>query len=125
MATVEITDKLVGMWFLALTGESDWLCGLTEIVPEREYQISYRFRYYKDDKVHDSDDRKSAYSANVHSSRAYALAALRMVADGLKQAGAIGEIDEVMMHDKDVKRFIRELQDKPWAFLRVEGRPKP
>jgi hypothetical protein len=121
MPTVNVTKQLVGIWFLALTEKSDWLCSLTEVELEKVYEISYRFRYYEDDEVFESKDRKSSYRAEVHSTRSYAIACIRSIADGMKKAGASGEVDELLMHKGDIDRFMKELSDKPWAFMRIES----
>ena len=55
--SIELTEKIVGIWFVDLDNESDWL-GAMERTDEG-YQVTYRFRYYVDDKAHDSDDKKS------------------------------------------------------------------
>ena len=121
---IEVTDKLVGIWFLGLTEHSDWLCGLSELQLDVEYQISYRFRYHKDGKIFDSKDERSVYRATIKSTRAYAVAGVRLMADRLTQAGATRAVEEILVHDGDLDRFIRELQDKPWAFCRMESAEK-
>lgn len=124
-ALFEVTPKLVGLWFLGVTETSDWLCGVTEVVPEEKYTVAYRFRYHKDDKVFDSKDRRSTYRVEATGSRAYVLGVIRLMASDMEKAGAEGKVEEILMHDGDTDRFVRELQEKPWAFMRVEGRIKP
>lgn len=125
MATVEVTDKLVGIWFLRLTDDSNWLCSLTEIEPDQRYRINYRFRYQKDDKVFDSADEKRAYKVEVTGTRTYVLATVRFIASEMKKAGAEDEIDELLMENRDVDGFLKALMEKPWAFVRVEGKIDP
>lgn len=60
-----ITDKTVGLWYLQTTPKQDWVGTLTEVEPDKEYELIYRFRYYKDDKAWDSADEKSWYKATI------------------------------------------------------------
>jgi hypothetical protein len=120
-ATVEITDHLVGMWYLPLTDDSDWLCGLTELESEKRYQMKFRFRYYKDDKAFDSKDERSSYVTTADCTKAYALATVRHLGNEMLAHGARGPLDELLMVNGDTRRFARELQDKPWAFMRMES----
>jgi hypothetical protein len=125
MALLNIDEKTVGIWFLALTDDCDWMCGVSETEPEKKYQINYRFRYHKDDKVFDSADEKSSYGVKASCTRSFAIATVRHIASEMKAKGAIGEIDELLMQDGDVDRFLKEFRDKPYVYIRVEGRIKP
>lgn len=119
---IEITEKTVGIWFLTIADDQDWLCGVTEVEPEKEYKLAYRFRYHKDGKVFDSADEKSGATVTAKCSRAYVLAAVKRLANDMKTLGAIGELDELMMKSGDVDKFVNALMEKPWAFVRIEGK---
>jgi hypothetical protein len=73
---IVIDEKLVGMWQVGLP-KSDWLAGVREIVPEEKYELVYRFRYYKDEKVFESQDTKNWYKAEVTGSRHYVISSIR------------------------------------------------
>lgn len=120
-ALIVISDKLVGVWWLVLADKLDWLCGITEIEPDQTYEIAYRFRYHKDDKIFDSKDRRSTTRLTVSGTRAFCIASLRQMTKDMKAHGAIGEVDEILVHDGDVHRFLREFEKKPWCFMRRES----
>lgn len=61
--SIILDEGTIGIWFVQLTDESDWLLHLGE--KEDVFEITYRFRYYVDDKIHDSNDKKNWYRAEV------------------------------------------------------------
>ena len=83
-------EKIVGLWFLAtIPGHQDWLCGLSEVVPDEKYRLTFRFRYYtgdQDKNPFDDGDRKSWSDGTVTGTRAYCLAAVRLTAKTLYDA---------------------------------------
>lgn len=52
-------DYILGVWFIS-SEDKDWLC--TVVKRDGKWVGEYRFRYYADDKVFDSDDKKSFYT---------------------------------------------------------------
>jgi hypothetical protein len=55
-------DSLEAIWFVSLEN-SDWLAGVRR--NSDGLQLRYRWRYYRDEKAHDSIDKKNEYRANI------------------------------------------------------------
>lgn len=74
-------------------------------------EIEYRFRYFEDDKVFDSKDRKSYWSGTVTADKQNAVLYMREM---IKQL-APGPWDEILMGPGGQEAFIKELMSKEWA----------
>lgn len=119
---IEMDDKIVAIWFLSTTPEQDWMAAVRVIEEDRKYELVYRFRYYKDDKVFDSDDKKNWYKGEITATRSYVIAALRLV--GQTMASAHGnQLYELLNEDGDIGKFMREFEKMPFAFVRMEPKP--
>lgn len=114
-----ITDKTVALWFATLTPTSDWLAVLSEA--DDGFLFEYRFRYYADNSDPWSDkDRKSWYAGTIKGlNRDDVLSKVRHVAALLTQVAA-GELEEIVMHNRDVNAFVKQLSTKPWAHMKSE-----
>jgi hypothetical protein len=114
-------EKIVGVWYLnTIQNHQDWMAAVREIEPDEKYELTYRFRYYKDDKAFDSEDKKNWYSATCTGTKSYVIASIRFVAKQLEQK-ADGQPLYELINDHGYDRFIREFQDMPFVYMRVEG----
>jgi hypothetical protein len=110
-------EKIVGIWFLStIPNKQDWLAAVREIEPDAKYELTYRFRYYKDDKPFDSEDKKNWYQGQLTGTRLYVIAAMRSV--GNKLAGVAHQPLYEVMNDRGVNQFMRDFEKQPWAFAR-------
>jgi hypothetical protein len=117
---IRFDKKIVGFWYLeTIPGYQDWMASVREIEPERKYEVMYRFRYYKDDKVFDSKDRKNWYRAEPSQTRAYVVAGIRAAARKLEEVSRGGKLYE-LMNDGDFEKFKREFENLPFVFMRME-----
>jgi hypothetical protein len=57
--SIEISEGTVGVWYVALS-HCDWLAHVGRNA-EGLYELRYRFRWFRDDKIWDSKDRKNWY----------------------------------------------------------------
>lgn len=64
MIDVDEDSYYLGAWFLS-GKERDWLCVIYRVAGAAEFTIQHRFRYYVDDKAHDSDDIKNWYDGSL------------------------------------------------------------
>lgn len=69
--SITINENLMSIWFFSFAG-GDWMAGVSK-TPDGQGKVDYRFRYYKDDKVWDSQDSKHWYEAKGPLSRIEAL----------------------------------------------------
>lgn len=119
----EITENTVGLWYMSLTDTSDWLCCVNKM-SDKEYSIRYRFRYYKDDNAHNSEDVKNWYSVIVkEDSFEKMIEQMRKVATLLGET-ADTEYDEILMQNGDVDQFMLDLMSKEWAHVRIKDNKK-
>lgn len=119
---ITLDAQVVGIWFLTISPTSDWMLCLRELEADVRYEIIYRFRYYKDDKVFETEDKKSWYRATGEGTRAFSIAAMRMMAAEMARV-ASGPSYEIM-NDKGIEDFMRRFMDMPFAYFRMESKPK-
>lgn len=119
-AMIKLDEHVVGVWFSKISSTSDWMLCLRELEPDVRYEIVYRFRYYKSDKVFDSDDEKSWFRATCAGTRAYSIASIRAMSAALTVI-ADGPLYEVL-NDKGIEDFMRRFQDMPFVYVRQESK---
>lgn len=117
--TIEITEHTIGMWFLPLSDDSDYLAAL-ELTPQG-VKLTYRFRYHGEVTnpwAPNSNDRKSWYSGVSRTTPEEAIATVRALIAVLESSSG-RQSYELLMHDGDVDRFTAELYAQPWANARI------
>ncbi|HEV8189491.1 MAG TPA: hypothetical protein VGP83_17180 [Pyrinomonadaceae bacterium] len=118
-------EKIVGAWFVVLAEDVDWLAGLREITPDSDYEMTYRFRYYKDEKPFDSTDEKSWYELKAKGTRAYMIASVRLIVQELIARSKLPKpYSFELLNDGDLHAFMRKWQDAPFVFARMEGKAR-
>lgn len=116
---IEFDENIVAIWYLVtIQNHQDWMAAISEVEPDNKYMLRYRFRYYKDDKVFDSDDKRNWYEGTCTGTRNYVIATIRFIAQQLEQK-ADGELYEVI-NDHGYDQFMREFQQQPFVFMRME-----
>jgi hypothetical protein len=118
-SALALDDKIVGVWFLATGPGVDWMASVREIQPDERYQLSYRFRYHKDDKPFDSDDEKHWYKAEIRATRQYVILGIRSTGKQLEAMGAESPLYEYL-NDKGFDEFWERFQNAPFVFVRQE-----
>lgn len=113
-----LDEKIVGVWFLATMETQDWMASVREIEPDTKYELVWRFRYYNDDKVFDSEDRKSWYQGTVSGTRSYVIAAIRKTAEMIATISPYPLYE--VLNDKGIDDFMRRFQDMPFVTVRIE-----
>ena len=64
LLVITMDESVYGVWFIAIPEhEQDWLCHIARN-DDDTYTMTYRHRYYKDDKSFDSTDEKSWHVAS-------------------------------------------------------------
>lgn len=111
-----LDEKVVGLWYVEIAPKVNWMAVIRELEPDQEYELVYRFRYYKDDKAFDSEDLRSWYRGVLTGTRHYVVESFRSAAR-LIESNAIGKLFEVM-NEGDYKDFMRRFQNQPFAWVR-------
>jgi hypothetical protein len=95
--------------------------GLLFRAADGSWVLDYRFRYYADDKVHDSEDRKSRYKATFDKSRseAYARQGVKTLLAGLEAMGYV-ECDYTEIGSDRVAYVTHVFGQKPYLHTRFE-----
>jgi hypothetical protein len=115
-------EKIVGVWFLSVAPGVDWLAAVREVEPELKYELTYRFRYHKDDKSFDSKDEKHWYEGTVSGTRNYVTMTIRSLAKEMRdRSGHYDRYSYELLNDGDLDAFMRKWQDAPFVFGRMES----
>ncbi len=108
---------------------ADWLATLYRDEGERDFHCHYRFRYYVDDRAHDSDDKKSAYGVKfTGKTEAEAMAIMGLLAENIAagpgRRGPRAEIHKLLIGSSDMKLIIERLQTEEFFHMKVLRREK-
>lgn len=111
--SIEIGDNTIAMWCIELGNAGNWLAHLARGGPNGKYLLDYRFRYYVDDLVQNSRDRRNWYRGELSGrSDDEMLRKLRRVFDEMR--GAMGGRGwELVRGARSVEEFTRALGKMP------------
>lgn len=115
-AGIIFDEKIVALWYVALTPKQDWMAAVRELVPDEKYELKYRFRYHVDDLIFDSEDRRNWYEGTLTGTRSFVIIGMKTVAAAL-QTKSGGKLFEYM-NDKGMEDFMRRFQDAPFVHMR-------
>jgi hypothetical protein len=120
---------VAAIWFVPLENmvdregiryaHGDWHAVLYKDDGEERFRAAMRFRYYVDDKVHDSGDKKSWYQVSFPGTEAEALSAFGKVVNGLAGMGRGANIHKLIIRSSDPKFIFERLMAEGWAHLRL------
>lgn len=116
---IDLSEKTVAIWYILLDSGTDWIAGITELVENEEYLIQYRFRYYEDNKVFESKDRKNWYEGTTRGTKNYVLGCFKTVARDFKILSLYPESFFELINEGDFKDFMKKLQDAPFSHARM------
>lgn len=126
MDTIEIREGryFVRWWFFS-GDRFDWLCALYRDMPDGEWTVQYRFRYYVDDKVNDSDDQKSWWSAvfpGATIDEAVVESKVQMFTEQVRALrihthGPCCEMQSVALRSSSVQKCFEILARQPWNHV--------
>jgi len=118
--TMELSENTIGIWYVQTSETSDWLMTVNE--DNESYDMTYRWRYYEDDKNFDSDDRKTWYSgtiAKTTTSREKLLAGMRGTVELMLKFPEAGKSWELLVEDHDIKAFMKKFESLPFVHMEV------
>lgn len=115
-----ITDKTVGIWYLQTAPKEDWVGTITEVEPDKEYELVYRFRYYKDTKAFDSEDEKSWYSVTVTGhDKQYVIESVRALVNILAEAAGSKDKPVEFLNTDGVEDFMNRFMAAPFVSAKA------
>jgi hypothetical protein len=100
--------------------DSDWM-GSAWHGEDDELHLSYRFRYYEDNKSFDSEDRKVWYDMTIHGDTPEAVEKLvdtiRMLITEMERIGIAGEAYELMMGPGGIDEMMKIFEAMPFTHV--------
>jgi len=112
-----IDEQFLGTWFVVFgDGGGDWACSLRRSSGGGHHELTYRFRYYTDNKAHFSEDRKTWFSARANfKSDADAVRACTELAENFAEACG-GTLHAMPLRaGESLTEFMERLKAQPWA----------
>ena len=117
---IELTEATVGIWFVSVNEEQDWMAALND--GGDKWELTYRHRYYTDKEQEGffNNDKKNWYQMSLQKeNHPTAISACVVVRQAAAQLAAMGNhdafVDELRRDDKTMEEFAEELMLKPWA----------
>ncbi len=110
------------IWFFHKNNaEFDVMMALTRKLPNDDWILKYRFRYYRDNKAFDSDDKKSFWSATFPQKMTEA-EAVRKVGPVVQKLKAMTRLDfDIIIAESDNPEIVIALMQKsPFFFMQYE-----
>lgn len=99
----------------------DILGVLRRELPDGEWKLQYRFRYYMDEKAFGSADKKNFYSGVFEKGKsAEEVASLRTEAFGLIAMMEGLDLDVVVIDSDDPEVIRKHIAACPWASMRID-----
>lgn len=119
---------VVALWMVPLTNardlngvfyeQADWLATLYRDENESVFKCHYRFRYYVDEKAHDSEDKKSAYNVTfVGKTESEVLVIMGQFAENIAKPRA--EIHKLMINSSDPMLISKRLQSEKFFHVKI------
>jgi hypothetical protein len=116
--SINFDAKIVGIWYVStIPNSQDWMGALREIVPDKKYELKYRFRYYNDEKIFDSEDKRNWYEGICTGTKNYCVLSIRSVAAQLAKAANDAKVYEVL-NEGDYDNFLSRFEAQPFVFMR-------
>ena len=125
--TIEIRDGryFAAMWFIAGDGH-DWHAALYhDAAPEAPWELVFRFRYYDDNEIHDSQDHKSWYKSIAPRTRTEEQVVAdveRLVADLMTSGRYDERFPTVVIQSDRPEAVADKLSRQPWAHGKGLGK---
>ena len=112
-------EWIYGVWFVGW-GDGDWV-GMVGRLPDGGWRMDYRFRYYKDDRVDGSKDRKSFWQATCPDDPTQPLAAATVmdtcsILTAKQYSAVVTDFVDLRCANDDPK-VGAELAKKPWTHI--------
>ena len=108
--SIAFNDRIQGLWYVGWDS-GDWMAAVESL--DDCAKIIYRFRWYRDHKVFDSDDVKSWYEA-TGDDIAKAIEAVNTMARGLEQING-GKSYQIMRGTLTTKEMFEQVKLLPFV----------
>lgn len=122
MLVIEKGNYISRIWFFYKDGVMrDVLMALTRKLPDGDWKLAYRFRYYRDEEAFDSSDEKSVWTAMFPMKLSEA-EAVRKVSSVLQKLKVLTRMDfDVTVIESDEPALVTHLmKQKAYFHMRYE-----
>jgi len=116
MEGMRIDESMVGIWFVTIPN-GNMLAALHRVA-ERTYKLTYRFRYYKDDRAFDSADEKNWYSGTLSNADESYITDRISKAMATLRVSTRGEYHELLRGTKTFEEFKAEFFKLPFVHIK-------
>jgi hypothetical protein len=120
-AAIELSDATQAIWFVELGDNLGDFMGAINTMPDGIIKLTYRLRWYRDDKPWDSKDRKqwfTGYSKDDHNPQT-AIDAMRKVIEDLGSiTGMVRKVHELLRGDLSTRDFMDLLLHQEFAHAK-------
>ncbi len=123
MIEIKEGNYLSRIWFFYKPdAKFDVIAVLHRQLPDGAWNFSYRFRHYEDDKVFDSKDSKSYYTATLPGSKSEtkAIRSLGPIINKLKVSTHL-DCDVTVIESDDPNVVCNIIRTKPYVYMRKDG----
>lgn len=118
---IEFDESILGIWFVQLSAESDWMAALHQH-ESGGVKLLYRFRYYETRGAWDGLDRKKWYEAKLSERDARtACAKMNGVATHLAHAADNAACYACVRGERSLEEFTDYFLTMPFAHAKFEG----
>lgn len=116
--SIELNENTVGIWYVSMDG-MDWMAHIAE--EDETFELTYRHRYYEDDKNFDSDDRKSWYSGSIKKPETTKKEIIGTMDNMCKMMEKIqdGVPYRLLMEGKTFDEFVEEFTNMPFSHAKT------
>lgn len=129
MLEIKPENYYLGMWYMELPG-GNWLCSAyhEKDQPEDNWTLLMRFRWYKDDKIFDSDDRRNWYTMKaVGESAEQVTAHMTVIAEQMLKMADAQDFQTQLSHyeiNGNGDAFAKMVIERPPPFMHAQQMSK-
>ena len=113
-------EYVEAVWFVDGTVDGNWMTWLYRAKGETQWTLKYRFRYYRDNKVHGSADESSWYQGTMPAENLKKMVDTTDVIARMNVARFAGTLDKTVVQGPP-ERAIDLLTGKPWWNMKVQA----
>jgi hypothetical protein len=111
--TIVVSENTVAMWSIQIDSTMDWLAHLSRTEQPDKFHFIYRLRTYVDDKIFDSEDRKSWREGTLTGPEPEVLRKLRVIFEELLGHSTAMRGWELLRGQRSVEEFLDALTEMP------------
>jgi hypothetical protein len=113
-------EYVEAIWFVDGTVDGNWMAWLYRAKGDTRWTLKYRFRYYRDDKTHDSSDERSWYEGTCPPESLSKMIESTDLIAAMNVVRFAGPLDKTVVQGT-AERAIEMIAGKSWCDVKVES----